>query len=93
MHLLELIVIGRVGDRGQVKDGVELFVTELLSPIECRQIRRDKIATISLKIFEIAGAKIVDHGQADVRNFFLQSERQVGADEAGPTGHDDIWTG
>ena len=86
-------MIGRVGDRGQMKNGVELLVAEPFSPIERRQIRRDKIAAISLEIFEIAGAKIVDHGQAGVREFFLQSERQVGADEAGATGDDDVWTG
>ena len=54
MHLFKLVVIGRVGDGCEVKDGVELFVTELFLPIQRGQIVRDKIATIAGEILEIA---------------------------------------
>jgi len=36
VHLFELIVIRGVGDGGEMKNGVELFVTELLAPIKLR---------------------------------------------------------
>ena len=47
VHLHELIVQGRVGDRGEMKNGVEFFVAELLAPIELGQILRDKIAVVA----------------------------------------------
>ena len=63
VHLLELIVQGRVGDRGEMKNRVELFVAELPLPIERGQILRDEIAVVTGQVLEITGAKIVDHGQ------------------------------
>ena len=86
MHLHELIVQRRVGDRGEMKNRVEFFVAELFAPIQRGQILRDEIAAITLQILEIAGAKIVDHGQPRVREFVLQREHQVRADEAGAAG-------
>jgi len=38
VHLLELIVISRIRDRREMKNGVALFIPELLAPIEARQI-------------------------------------------------------
>ena len=67
VHLDELIVQGRVGDRGEMKNRVEFFVAELLLPIERGQILRDEIAAVAGEVLEIAGAKIVDHGQPRVR--------------------------
>ena len=45
-------------------------------PLELRQILRDKIAAIAFEILEIAGAKIVDHGEPGVRTFLLQTREQ-----------------
>jgi hypothetical protein len=36
-----------------MKNSVKLLVAELRSPIECRQILRDKIAAITREILEI----------------------------------------
>ena len=93
VHLDELIVQGRVGDRCQMKNRVEFFIAELLAPIERRQILRDKITAITSEIFEIAGAKVVDDGETRVRKFFLQGEHKIGADKAGATGDEQIKIG
>ena len=86
MNLLELVVVGCVGDRREMKNRIEFFVAELLAPIERRQIFGDKIASVSPKILEVAGAKIIDYGQARVRKFLLQGEREIGTDEASSAG-------
>src|SRR2546427_11293435 len=39
------------------------------------------------------GAEIVDHGQARVRKFSLQREGEIGADEAGATGNEEVGRG
>ena len=54
-----------------MKNGVELFIIELLAPIETRQILRHDIAAISREIFEITRAKIIDDGESGVWKFFL----------------------
>ena len=73
-----------------MEDRIELFPAELVLPIERRQILRDEIATITNKILEIAGAKIIDHGQARVRKFLLQRENKIRADETGAAGHHQV---
>ena len=93
MNLLELIVVGCVRDRREMKNRIELFVAELLAPIERVEVLRNEIATISGKILEIAGAKIVNHGQTCVRKFFLQREREIGADETSSAGDEQIAIG
>ena len=90
MHLHELIVQCGVGDRGEMKNRVELFVTKLLAPIEGRQILRHEIAAISGEILEITRAKIVDHREVRLREFFLQHQREIRADETGAAGDDQI---
>ena len=90
MSLLELIVIGGVGDGSEMKNGVELFVAELFAPIQLCQIGRNEIAAVPGEILEIAGAKIIDHSQARLWKFFLQRERKVGADKTGAAGDDQI---
>lgn len=76
-----------------MKNGVELLLAELLAPIECSQILRDKIAAVSTEILEITGAKIIDYGQARVRKFFLQVECKIGADEPSSAGDKQIGRG
>ena len=66
-----------------MENGVELFVAEFLSPVECRQVLRDQIPAVSGEIFEITGSKIIDHGETRVRKFFLQRKREIGSDETG----------
>ncbi len=73
-----------------MKNGVELLPSELFVPIEFRQILGHEIAAVAGQVFEIAGAEIVDHGEARLRKFLLQSKRQVRADKAGAAGHDEI---
>ena len=90
MHLHELIVQSRIGYRCEMKNGVELFVTELVVPIQSRQILRNEVAAISREILEIAGTKIVDHRQTRIRKFFLQRQCKIGADETGSASDDEI---
>ena len=66
-----------------MKNCVEFFVAELLPPIERGQILRDEIAAIAGQVLEIAGTKIIDHGQPRLRHPLLQGEDKVGADETG----------
>ena len=90
MHLDKLVVQSRVRNRREMKNGIELFVGELIAPIERCQILRDKVATVAGEILEIAGAEIINHCETRVPKFLLQSEREIGADEAGATGDDEV---
>ena len=90
MNLLELIVVGCIGNRREMKNPIELCVAKLLAPIERGEILRNEISTIAGKILEIAGAKIVNHGETCVRKFFLQREREIGADETSSAGDEQI---
>ena len=90
MNLFELVVVRRVGDGCEVKDRVEPFIAELFSPIERGQILRDEIAAISGEIFEITGAKIIDHRDARVRKSLLQRQREIGTDETGAAGDHEV---
>jgi hypothetical protein len=74
VHLNELVVHRRVGDRCEMKDCVEsgsFRITELFSPIQCRQIFGDEISAICCQIFEITGSEIVNYREVRVREFFL----------------------
>jgi hypothetical protein len=73
-----------------MKDRVELLVSELFLPIHRGQVLSDEIAAIAPQIFEIARAKVVDHGEAGTRNLFLQGERKIRADETGPASDEKI---
>ena len=66
-----------------MKNGVESFVAELLSPIECREILRDKVSAITDEVLEIARSEIVDHGQMGFGKLFLQGEDEIRSDESG----------
>jgi len=90
MHLYKLVVQSRVGYRCEMKNGIELFVAELFVPVERRQILRYEIAAIAGQVLEIAGAEIVDYHETRSRKLFLQGEREIGADEAGPAGDEQI---
>lgn len=71
MHLLQLVVIRRIGDRREMKDCVERFIAKLFPPVETRQILRNEIATVTGQILEITRAKIVDDREGGVWEFFL----------------------
>ena len=90
MHLLELVVVSRIRDRREMKNGVDLLIAELVVPIQSRQILRNEVAAISREILEIAGTKIVDHRQTRIRKFFLQRQCKIGADETGSASDDEI---
>jgi len=64
-----------------MKDRVELFVAELLAPIEGRQIPCHEVAAITGEVLEITRTKIVDHREMRLREFFLQRQREIRADE------------
>ena len=94
MHLFELIVIRCICDRREMKDRVEsgsCRIAELFSPIQRCQILRDEIAAVLGEIFEITRAKIIDHGKAGVREFFLQRKREIRSDETGAASDDEVW--
>ena len=93
MNLLELIVIGRVRDRREMKDRVEsgrCRIAELLVSVEGRQILRNEVSTVAGQILEITGAKIVNHRNARVRESFLQSQCEIRADETGAAGDNEV---
>ena len=93
MHLDKLVVRSRVGYRREMKNRVELFIAELLAPIERGQVLGNEISAVTGEILEIAGTKIINHREPRVRKFLLQREREIGADEAGSTGDDEVGTG
>src|SRR6266481_7983721 len=76
-----------------MKNRIELFIAELFSPIEGRQILRHEIPAITGEIFEITGAEIVDDRETRIGEFFLQCQRKVGANEAGSAGNHEVHTG
>jgi hypothetical protein len=59
-------------------------------PIERGQISGDEIAAISSEVLEIPRAKIIDHRETRIREFFLQRKREIRADETGAAGHDQV---
>ena len=67
-----------------MKDRVEpgsCWIAELFAPIERGQILRNEIAAISGEVLEIPRAKIIDHREMRLREFFLQRQREIRADE------------
>ena len=90
MHLLQLIVIRRIGDRREMKDRVERFIAKLFLPVERRQILRNEIATVTGQILKITRAEIVNHRNTRVRESFLQSQREIRADETGAAGDNKV---
>lgn len=90
MHLLQLIVIRRIGDRCEMKDCVERFIAKLFPPVERRQILRNEIATVTGQVLEITGAEIVDNRQTRVLESFLQRQGEIRADEAGASGDNEV---
>ena len=90
MHLHELIVQRRVGNRREVKNGVELLIAELVLPIARCQVLRYKVPGVTGEVLKITRAKIVDHSQPRVRKFFLQRQSEIGADKTGSAGDDEI---
>jgi len=76
-----------------MKNRVKFFASELFSPIQGGKVFGNNITPIPAQIFEIAGTKIVNHGQPRRRKFLLESQGQVGANEAGPTGDEQIGSG
>ena len=88
--MLELVVIGRVSDRREMKNRIELFVAELLMPVERCQILCHKVATVAGEILEIAGTKIIDHRETRVRKFLLQREREIRTDKTGAASDDEV---
>jgi len=93
VHLFELVVICGVGDRREMKNGIEFLIAELLPPIERGEILRDEIAAVSDQVFEIPGAEIINHGQARIRKPLLQGQGKIRADEAGAAGDDEVGRG
>ena len=90
MDLFELVVIRGIRDRREMKNGVELLITELLAPIELCQILSHEIAAVTGEIFKVTGSKVVNHSQTRVRKFFLQGKREIRADEAGTASNNEI---
>ena len=69
-----------------MKNRIELLgcgVAELFSPIQSRQVSRDEIPAVPREIFEITRAKIIDDRETRIREFLLQGEREIRADEPG----------
>ena len=90
MHLLQLIVIRRIGDRREMKNRVERFIAKLFPPVERRQILRNEIATVTGEILKITRAEIVDDRQTRVLESFLQRQGEIRADETGAARDDEV---
>jgi len=90
MGLRELIVQRRVRDRRHVEDAIEFLVAELLLPVEGREILGGEITLVAGEILEVTGAEIVDHRQPRGGEFFLQPQDQIGTDETGATGDEQV---
>ena len=73
VNLLELIVIGRIRNRREMKDRVECSSPNC-SASRCRQILRNKVYTVTGQILEITGDEIVNHRNTRFRESFLQSQ-------------------
>jgi hypothetical protein len=73
-----------------MKNRVKFLVTELLVPVERREILSYEIATVVTEVPEITRAKIIDHGETRVWEFFLQGEREIRTDETGAAGDDQV---
>jgi len=73
-----------------MKNGVEFFVTELVVPVERRQILRHEIAAVTREILEITRTKIIYYGATRIREFFLQRKREIGPDETGTAGDEQV---
>src|SRR4029077_8071083 len=68
-------------------------IAELFSPIERRQIFSDEISAIPCQILEITGPEIINHREVRIREFFLQHQREIRADESGAAGDDEVRLG
>ncbi len=99
MHLAELVVVGRVGDGGEmgrVGDGgemeneVDLGPAEVVLQVHGGEVPGDDVAFEALQVFEIAGAEIVHHGELGLGITAGHFVDQVRPDEAGPAGDDDV---
>src|SRR5204863_8847011 len=88
--LLKLIMVRRVGNRGEMKNGVEFFVTKLFTPVQPGQVSGNKIATVVCEVLEIARAKVVDHSQSRIREACLQFQYEIRADKTGAAGHNQV---
>ena len=62
----------------------------MLLPVESREVLGDEIASVAGEILEITGAKIVDHGQSSLGKLFLQGKNEIGADETGAAGDEQV---
>ena len=68
-------------------------ISESFSPIERRQIFGDKVSAVPSQILEITRPEIINHSEVRVREFFLQRQRQIRADEPGAAGDDELGSG
>ena len=73
-----------------MKDRVERFDRQTVSPVERRQILRNEVATVTGQILKITGTEIVDHRYTRVRESVLQSQCEIRADETGAAGDNEI---
>jgi len=84
MDMLELVVIGCVGNRRKMKNCIEFFVVELLVPIERRRFLAIKSPRYPRRFLKSPDRKIIDHSQARVVNFSCRGEREIGAMKPAP---------
>ena len=64
-------------------------VREFFTPVVGNEVTTPRMGHFN--IFPIhAGAKVVNHGQRRIRKFFLQCKDEIGADESGAAGHEQV---
>ncbi len=73
-----------------MENKVNLPPAEVLLQVELREVARDHIALVALEVLEVAGTKVVDHGDVGLGIAAGDFVDQVRADKAGPAGDDDV---
>jgi hypothetical protein len=90
VRLPELVVVGRVSDRGEMENEVNLATAEIMFQVKLRQVARDDVALEALEILEVAGAEVIHHGQLGLGVALGHFVDQVRPDESGSAGNDDM---
>ena len=89
--LPELVVVGRVGDRGEMENEVDLAAAKIMLQVEELHVGCDHVALEALEILERTGTKIVHDGQVRLGITPGHFVDQVRSDKAGPAGDDDVF--
>jgi hypothetical protein len=89
--LVELVVVGGVGDGGEMEDEVDFASAEIALEVELGEVAGDEVALVALEVFEVAGAEVVDDGEVGVGEAFGEFVYEVRADKSGAAGDEEVF--